>query len=162
MTPPAARPAFFLCAAGVTLRRQINRRWPGRDKRSDGWIGDSSHSSRTSDHNPDWSDEVSPGVVRALDVDEDLLGPEWADPECAARLADQLRQAGRFDGRLRYVIFEGRITSGVRAWEWHPYRGPNPHNLHVHVSFTRAGDRDGREFRVPILLAPPSPAPFLG
>ncbi len=41
-----------LCAAGVTLRNQVNRAFPNRDRRSDGWVGDSSHSARKSDHNP--------------------------------------------------------------------------------------------------------------
>jgi hypothetical protein len=41
-----------LCAGGVRLRDQIDRRWPNRDKRSDGWIGDSDHAARKSDHNP--------------------------------------------------------------------------------------------------------------
>lgn len=141
------------------LRKQVNTRWPERDKRSDGWIGDSAHSSRTSDHNPDWSDEFSPGVVRAIDMDEDLLGPSFPDPDVGRRLADQLRGAGMTDGRIRYVIHEGLITSGLRAWRWKPYAGTNPHDHHIHVSFTRAGDRDGREFALPILRADPVPPP---
>jgi hypothetical protein len=99
-------------------------------------------------------------VVRALDIDEDLLGPSFQNPEVGGRLADQLRIAGMTDGRIRYVIHEGLITSGLRAWRWEPYAGSNPHTEHIHVSFTRAGDRDGRAFDLPILRAEPAPVLF--
>lgn len=151
MSGPAAPRHYFLCAAGVTLRAQVNARWPERDKRSDGWIGDSSHSSRTSDHNPDWSDPLHPGVVRAIDIDEDLIGPDFADPDIADRFAEELRTCGAIgEPRLRYVIFERRIAQASLGWAWRPYSGPNPHDLHIHVSFTRAGDDDGRPFSLPL------------
>jgi len=54
-----------LCKGGVKLRDQVNRRWPRRDKASDGWIGDRAHSERISDHNPNKA-----GVVHAIDIDE--------------------------------------------------------------------------------------------
>ena len=56
-----------LVLAGVTLRDQVNRRWPKRDKRSDGWIGDAAHSQRASFHNPD-----KRGLVFAIDIDENF------------------------------------------------------------------------------------------
>lgn len=137
---------YWLCAAGKTLRNQIAERWPGRDRQSDGWIGDSKHSSRTSDHNPDW-DSIPPGVVRAIDIDEDLLGEKMRDPDVANALAESLRLlGGTREPRLRYVIFEGRIASRIGAWKWRQYSGPNPHATHIHVSFTAAGDHDGAPF----------------
>ena len=53
--------------AGIpTLQAQVNKRWPNRDKASDGVKGDAAHAARTSDHNPD-----SRGYVHAMDIDED-------------------------------------------------------------------------------------------
>lgn len=132
-------PEPFLCAAGKTLREQINGRWPSRDKRSDGWIGDPAHAARRSDHNPD---PVS-GVVRALDIDADLGGYG-----ATALLADQLRSSG--DRRLAYLIYAGRIASAERGWTWRRYSGPNPHDTHLHVSFSALGDSDGALFLLPI------------
>lgn len=150
--------SFFLAAGATQFRKQINARWPARDKNSDGWIGDSKHSSRTSDHNPDWTDPDNPGVVRALDVDEDVLGPAFADPVVMNRFMEECRVAmatGK-EPRFRYLIFEGRIASaGIRNGEWREYKGPNKHNLHGHFSFTRRGDRDGRPFEIPVLLETP-------
>jgi hypothetical protein len=56
--------------AALTLRDQVNARWPDRDKASDGTIGDAEHQGRPSDHNPD-----ADGWVHALDLDADLGEP---------------------------------------------------------------------------------------
>lgn len=124
----------------------MNRRWPKRDKKSDGWIGDASHQARPSDHNPDWSDG---GVVRAVDIDKDIDNAN--DKELAWKIADKLREQAAKDGRISYIIFDGRIASARRnlkgkAWQWRRYDGANPHRFHIHVSFTEKGDEDGRKF----------------
>lgn len=137
-------PSPFLCAAGKRLRAQIDARFPDRDKASDGWIADESHPS-TSDHSPD----LSTGVVRAIDVDEDLLGPLYRDNEIADRLVSEL-VASR-DERLRYLIFESQIWSASSGWSARRYSGSNAHAHHIHISFTRIGDRDGRLFAIPLL-----------
>lgn len=127
-----------LCKAGVQLREQIDDDYPHRDRRSDGWIADSRHmASGGSDHIPD----PRSGIVRGLDIDADLN----AHKEEAHYLADKIRKAAkRGDGRISYVIYDGRIASRILKWKWRKYKGANPHKSHIHISFTKAGDQDGR------------------
>lgn len=139
--------SWWLCAAAKQLREQINARFPHRDKRSDGSVGDLAHAIRKSDHNPDPT-SAPPMVVRAIDIDEDLT---TLDDSLANRLAEGLREMGPHDARLSYVIFEGAIASRAKGWEWRPYNGANAHKTHLHVSFTRKGDHDATPFALPVL-----------
>lgn len=116
---------YFLSPALAQLRDEINAAWPHRDKTSDGWIGDTSHAARPSDHNPD---RTAGGIVRALDIDEDLVAGLTATGE-----AMPLVEAIIADARTRYVIYEGRIWTRDTG-RWATYTGPNAHNHHVHVS----------------------------
>jgi len=137
------KPKPKLCAAGTQLRAEINRLYPKRDKTSDGWIGDSAHAAVNSQHNPD----PDTGIVRAVDIDEDLRGRRRPDPIDANRIAWQIIKAGKAgDTRLWYVIFEGKIWSKSNAWKSKPYTGINAHNSHIHISFTPDGDTDGAPF----------------
>ena len=140
-----------LVAGGVTLRNQVNKRWPKRDKRSDGWIGDKAHAGRQSDHNPD-----ARGLVHALDIDADL---DPKDPGAAQRLANQLvaYAASGIPGanRIKYVVFNDQIASGTYAnsmWKW---RGSGyGHMHHIHVSFSTKGENNAQTFPLPILNTP--------
>lgn len=130
-------------AAAIKLREQIDKRWPARDQRSDGTIGDADHASRQSDHNPD-----ARGWVKALDIDADL---DSKDPGAAARLADELVAYARSRKpgaeRIKYVVYNNRIASGTYAdqfWTWRS--GPYGHTHHIHVSFTAAAERDASPF----------------
>ena len=127
---------WYLAPSLVALRNEIDRRWPKRDKSSDGAVGDASHQARVSDHNPDWS---AGGVVRAEDIDKDGLD--------VAELLDALTG----DERVAYVIWNRRMMRSYaktigdhtyKPWEWAPYDGPSPHTGHVHVSIlhTRAAE----------------------
>lgn len=133
----------FLSKAAETLRSQINAAFPDRDKRSDGWIGDSRHAATKSDHNP----AAPTGVVRAIDVDSDLRGPA----NNAHYLANQLRLLGKTDKRISYVIFDRKIASRILFWKWRKYSGIDPHTSHIHISFTALGDQDKSKFKLPIL-----------
>jgi len=135
----------ILCKAGQQLREQFDDCYPDRDRTSDGWIGDTRHQARPSDHNPD-----AEGIVRAIDIDRDLSGK--AKPDRMPDLADQLRLcAKRGDKRISYIIFDGRIASSKKAWAWRTYTGINKHNHHCHISFTKKGDADGSFFNVPMI-----------
>src|SRR3982751_2047098 len=104
--------AYRLAKSLETLRSQVNARWPTRSKASDGWIGDTAHATRKSDHNPN-----AAGVVQAFDVTHD---PKSG---CDAyKLAETLRTAR--DPRIKYVISNGRMFSAkVSPWTWRPYSG---------------------------------------
>ena len=136
-----------LCKAGQQLRLQVDDSYPDRDRTSDGWIGDTRHSARPSDHNPD-----ATGVVRAIDIDRDLSGK--AKPDLMPDLADQLRLCAKSgDKRISYVIFAGRIASSKSFWRWRSYNGINRHDHHIHISFTKKGDKDSSFFQIPMLGA---------
>jgi hypothetical protein len=105
------------------LRSQIDAKYKNRSKLSDGWIGDTAHAARASDHNPN-----AEGVVTALDITHDPAHglDTW-------KLAEVLRD--NKDPRIKYVISNGRIfSSAISPWQWRRYTGANRHAHHIHVS----------------------------
>ncbi|MGH3928888.1 MAG: hypothetical protein ACRDTF_02800 [Pseudonocardiaceae bacterium] len=129
------------------LLAQLNARFPGRSKASDGGIGDAAHAARASDHNPD-----SGGVVRARDYTHDPKAGVDID-----RLSDEL--AASRDPRISYVIANNLIMSGAagpRPWQWRAYQGPNPHRNHMHLSVvTDSRADDPRPWALPMLAPDP-------
>lgn len=152
--------AWRNCNASVALVNAVNAKWPNRDKASDGTIGDAAHASRDSDHNP-WIVVAGVGVVRARDIDKDGIDADW--------LAEELRKLGAAgDPRLAgggYVIWNRRITTpDFKGWK--AYTGSNPHDKHIHVSFSRneAGFDSNASWAfllnvVPLPAPKPAPAP---
>ena len=136
-----------LSKAAQQLREQFDDTFPDRDRRSDGWIGDPRHASRTSDHNPD----PKTGIVRAIDVDRDVH--KSGKPDLMPDIADQLRLHAKIDKRIKYIIFDGSICSAKSAWRWRAYTGINKHRHHLHISFSSKGDKDGSFFQIPLLGA---------
>ena len=115
--------SYFLAPSLVKLRAEIDKRWPKRSKKSDGWIGDASHSARKSDHNPAWSASgKSRGIVRAIDVTSSGIDAN-----------DVIRELMQ-DPRTYYIIHKGRIRSRTYDFANRRYTGSNPHNSHIHVS----------------------------
>jgi hypothetical protein len=143
--------SWKLAAAAVTLRDQVNKRYPKRDKASDGTKGDDRHARRVSDHNPDKT-----GYVMALDIDEDFGAP-GTSRVFADQLVDYMRTSG--DRRIKNIVYEGRVASGTYPdvkgrrptwWVWRsaPSLG---HHHHIHISFRRA-----RQARRPAVSRCPS------
>ena len=144
-----------LCKGGEKLRAQIDARWPNRDRRSDGWIGDKAHADRVSQHNPD-----SEGIVYAIDIDEYMgKGPD-RNGKTAQRLANEL-VAYALSGlpganRVKYVVYENKLASGTYPryfWQWR--KGSWGHTQHIHISFTTAAKRDSTVWPLPILTKNP-------
>jgi hypothetical protein len=136
----------LLCKAGQQLREQADDIFVDRDRRSDGWIADARHTKAgTSDHIPDPSN----GIVRGLDLDANLD----SRANTSVYLADQIRQCAKRDKRIKYVIHKGKIASAKSLWRWRTYSGINRHDAHIHISFTKKGDQNGRWFDIPMLGA---------
>lgn len=136
-----------LVAGGVTLRDQVNQRWPHRDKASDGSIGDASHQARPSDHNPD-----SKGLVHAIDLDKDLKGSKNDVRWFADQMIANARMKRSGSVRLKNIVFEDQVASGTYAdhyWTWRD--GNYGHFEHIHISFSTQGENDGMDFTIPIL-----------
>jgi len=129
--PQATRSPVRIAKALDVLRSEINTLAPKRSKDSDGWIGDTAHQSRNSDHNP-WVKDGGVGIVTALDITHDPA--HGCD---AGLLAEKLRSSK--DPRIKYIIWNRKIASYAAigdavAWEWRAYTGSNPHNHHFHLS----------------------------
>jgi hypothetical protein len=108
------------------LRAQINALAPNRNKSWDGTIGDPSHQTRDSDHNP-WVMDGKIGVVTAMDITNDPTN--GCD---AALIVEAIRVAQ--DSRVKYLIWNSQIASKKLSWAWRPYNGQNPHDHHFHIS----------------------------
>lgn len=123
-----------------TLRKQVNEAYPGRDKTSDGTIGDAAHSARDSDHNPDADD-----VVCAIDLTDDETAPGMDADTLADQVMTEQMALPADRRRITYVINDGIIrrtydrpaTSTrpfLKAGTPETYTGPNAHLKHAHFS----------------------------
>lgn len=133
----------------VKLRSEFDLLFPGRDRTTDGWIGDPAHQARDSDHNRD-----PRGLVHAIDVDAGL-GPT-ANMQAFVDFLVKRCKAGD-EKRLKYVIYNRRIWSASWGWTRRSYGGTNPHTEHAHfsASYTPAHEQDVAAWRleeVPVAL----------
>lgn len=118
----------------VTLRNEVDARYPMRNKDSDGWIGNEAHQATASDHNPN-----ADGVVCAIDLTNDPAS--GAD---MAVIAERLRNLRHPD--VKYVIrhwdrqmFSAYEAHGVPPFTWRDYSGAAARELHVSVGRGRDG-----------------------
>lgn len=140
--------SYYLAPSLRKLTNEVNSRmsppsWPTVSA-GDGWIGDTSHSARKSDHNPDWS---AGGVVRAVDIGINN------------RNAKAILEAAIGDSRVWYVIHKGIIYSRTYGWAARKYTGANPHNHHIHISIRhgRKWENDTSRWLKPKIRVRPGP-----
>lgn len=145
LTGGGAMVSWVLVPSLVALRNEINRLAPGRDKASDGAIGDPAHASSVSDHNPDETgntggveDSDSINEVHAIDVD--ATGP-WPAGVSMTKIVNHIvgRCRAGAEKRFRYIIWcppggSPTIWSASTGWQPKPYSGSNPHDKHAHFS----------------------------
>lgn len=126
-------PEPYLARSLVNLFDEIDILHPNRPRGSDGWIGDSAHAARYSDHNPD-----AKGCVHAGDITRHV----WTK-QTVARLVKRAR-AGKCPA-INYIIFDGVIYSAAYNFAARRYLGENPHRTHFHISIhrTAAAERWG-------------------
>ena len=116
---------WYAAPSLVALRKEVDSRWPGRSRASDGVIGDTRHATRTNSHNPVGAGN-GPGVgtrgaVHAIDITSSGIDVQ------------ALLSAVVGDPRAWYVIHDGRIWSRSTGWVATAHQG-DPHTTHVHVN----------------------------
>jgi len=127
-----------LIACLVRLRTEFNLIAPSRDKKSDGWIGDTVHQHEVSDHNPDETGSVPIhdadhiNEVHAIDVDNNLRESDLTMEKVVQFILGRCRSGA--EKRLRYIIYNRRIWSASSGWVQKPYTGASPHTEHAHFS----------------------------
>lgn len=124
----------------TTFLNEVDRVFPGRDKASDGSVGNLAHQVSPSGHNPDrtgraeYKDGDAKNEVRAVDIDRDLRpgsGVDWM--ELLVQYVIRLARAGVYVP-FEYIIFKGRIWGKWDGWVTRTYTGANSHHLHAHFS----------------------------
>lgn len=140
--------AWVLTRGLTTVRAEFNAVFPGRDKTSDGSVGDLAHQTSLSGHNPDrtgraeFKDGDALDEVRAIDVDRDLVPGSATDwMELVVQLLVRKARAGGYIP-FRYIIYKRRIWSRTDGWKTRAYNGANPHDKHAHFSgdYTQTAD----------------------
>lgn len=137
----------------VALRGEFDRIAPGRDRSSDGSIGDQAHRERTSSHNVDdgpgqgstpSEDADSIPEVHAADITANLRTPGWSMGRAVGIIVGRHRDGE--DNRLKNVIYNGKIYSRSWGWTERDYTGDNPHKKHAHFEslYTDAAEKDTR------------------
>lgn len=151
--------AWVLTKGLSAFRDELNAVFPGRDKTTDGSIGDQSHAnSSSSGHNPDrtgnaeFKDGDSLDEVRAIDIDRDLVPGSSTDWMLVLiRWLIEGMRAGRWKVvPFRYIIYRPAGSSVTYIWHvntgWgsRVYTGSNIHDKHAHFSGGWSAAADSR------------------
>lgn len=129
---------WILISALKVLFAAFDALAPGRDRASDGSIGDAAHEREVSDHNPDETGSVPIhdadhlNEVHAIDVDDDLRVPGLTMERVVQFLLARCRSGA--EKRLRYIIYNRRIWRASNGWFQETYTGPSAHTEHAHFS----------------------------
>lgn len=140
--------SWVLTRGLATVRAEFNTVFPGRDKSSDGSVGNLAHQGSVSGHNPDrtgnaeYRDGDSLDEVRSIDVDRDLVpgsSTQWME-----LVVQYLVKKARAGGYIpfHYIIYKSRIWSRTDGWRTRSYDGANSHDHHAHFSggYTQTAD----------------------
>ena len=126
--------------ASISLVDELNEAFDGRDKTSDGTVGDLAHQGSVSDHNPDETgntggkeDSDTVNEVHARDADIDVRRNGWSMERVVQIILGRCRTG--VEKRLDYIIFNRRIWRRSNGWVQELYYGSNPHDHHAHFSF---------------------------
>jgi hypothetical protein len=157
--------AWVLTKGLQAFRDELNGVFPGRDKTTDGAVGDLAHQSGSSGHNPDrtgraeYKDGDALDEVRAVDIDRDLVPGSSVDWMLVLiRWLIEGMRAGRWGAAdpFRYIIYRPKGSSVTYIWHvsqgWasRKYTGSNPHDKHAHFSGGWSAAADSRTGRLGI------------
>ena len=112
--------------AAIAMLRQATAISPRRNKASDGLLPSASHLAQSpdSDHNTGLAVDLTHDPKHKIDCEI---------------IFSKLRK----DPRVSYMIYNKKIWSRARAKEGNrPYKGPNPHTKHIHVSIEADKSKD--------------------
>lgn len=112
---------WYLAPSLEVGRTEVNRRWPNRDRTSDGTFGDEAHQSRVSDHNPNSRGSVNAWDIDVNGVDIPLILATFEEHPSA-----------------HYWIYNRQIADRDNGWRPEPYSGDNPHTAHAHLSIRQS------------------------
>lgn len=118
--------SWHIAPALKQMLAEVNKKWPGRSKASDGGIGNAAHSARASDHNPNGRGSVNAYDVTIKGINEQTL----------------IAQAKKHPS-VRYIIFNRRIMNrDIGNFAPRYYSGANPHDKHVHISLYQSASAE--------------------